>query len=153
MKIITDFEPDASLPKSIREIVEQEISYTTHNGNTNNPLECDSMEELLKRVYAHIEQQALEVYRSNEPWALKAWAYSNILQGVIASEATEPMADALINPIVEFQNQSFNPLTHFRKRLERKSPRTKEAYMQCAARFVLKEGIKENYTDEDIEEL
>jgi len=153
MKTKKDFMPDTALPQSIREIVEQEISYTSYNDKTDNPLVRESMDELLQRVYAHIERQAIDVYKSNEPWALKAWAYSNILQDVIASEATEPMAEALINPIIEFQNQSFNPLAHFKKRLMRKSPRTIEAYMQCAARFVLKEGKKERYSDEDIEDF
>lgn len=152
VKTRADFTVDTEPPASLRDIIIEEIAYTEHNGKSNNPLLVQSMDELMQQVCVHIEEQALQIYKSNEIWALKAWAYSNILKNTIASESTDSMVQELISPIVEFQQQSFDPLAHFRKRLERKSPRTKEAYLQCASKFVLKEGKKILYADEDIED-
>jgi len=151
-----DFKPDTTPPRSIKDIVLEEISYqivTDKEGQEHHYPQDENINELLTRIYRHIEKEALAVYKTNEPWALKAWAYSTILKDTVASEATQAMVEELMSPVVEWQHQSFDPLGHFRKRLERKSRRTKEAYLQTAARFVLKEGKKALYLDKDIEDF
>jgi hypothetical protein len=145
-----DFEVEQTKPSSIRDIVIGELASTTYKGKT--IPKPEDINTLLKRVYEHIERQALEVYKSNEPWALKAWAYSNLLKDTIADEANQQMVEELISPIMDWQDQGFDPIAHFQKRLTRKSQRTREAYMQTAARFVAREGRKKYYTDEDVED-
>jgi hypothetical protein len=57
----SDFELDNTRPSSIREIVIDELASTTHKGKT--IPKPEKIEDLLKRVYEHIERQALEVYK------------------------------------------------------------------------------------------
>lgn len=164
MKDLSDFELEQTRPTSIREIVLDEMASTTYKGKTNPKPE--SIDDLLQKIYAHIERQALEVFKSNEPWALKAWSYSNILKEAVVEEhnqllrqrviqeADQPMVEELISPIVDWQNaQPFDPIAHFLKRLKRKSKRTRYSYIQTVARFVAKEGRKKYYTDEDVEDF
>jgi hypothetical protein len=69
MKTREDFQPDDTPPRSIEDIVLGAISYTTYNGridNRDNPLATQSLDNLMKEVFARIERQALEVYHSNE---------------------------------------------------------------------------------------
>ena len=101
MKTRQEFEPDLTPPRSIREIVEQELTYTEYNGKTDNPLVNESIDDLLKRVYQHIERQALQTYRSNDIWALRRWALENILKEEIVNEATVAIADGLLQPLID----------------------------------------------------
>lgn len=155
MKTISDFEPDNTIPSSIREIVLGQLDYQLYDDGKFHPILPDGgIDKLMEKVYERIEKEALAVYKSAEPWALRAWAYSTILKDTVASEATVPMVDELMSPLVEWQDkQPFNPVSYLRERLdfERKSDRTKECYILTAARFVSKIGRKRHYTDEDIE--
>ena len=155
MKERSDFELEP--PTSLRDIIVDELHDSIDNdlrrGKPVQPIANEGIEDLLQKVYARIERQALEVYKSNEPWALKAWSYSTILKDTVASEATQTMVEELVSPVMEWQDQSFDPIAYYLKRLTRKSRRTKEAYMQTAARFVAREGRKKYYPDEDIEDF
>lgn len=152
-----DFELER--PQSLRDILIDEIHATNYDdfeeGKPVKRLDDETIEELLTRIYEHIERQALAIYRTNEPWALKAWAYANILKDVVGSDETEGMVSELMSPVFDWQNkQEFDPISHFKAKMERerKSDRTKEAYMQTASRFVARIGRRGNYTDEEIEE-
>jgi integrase len=150
-----DLQPE--LPTSIREVILDELHAEDYDdflaGKPVRRLgDPDEVEKLLHRIYEHIERQALDVYGSNEPWALKAWAYSNILQDVVASEETDPMVTELMSPLFEWQNQQFDPLAYCRGILELEGLKraTKQAYLLTATRFVLMHGKKHNYTDHEI---
>ena len=106
----------------------------------------------MKRVYTRIEQQALEVYGSNEPWALKAWAYSNILKDVIADENNDGMVSQLIQPIEEWQDTQFDPLLNFKRKLEggEYSINTIRGYMKIAGEFCAKYSKKQRYGEPEI---
>lgn len=143
MKDRSDFELE--LPTSLREIVEDEISA----GDTKPPDE--GIDELMQRVYARIESQALRIYKSNESWALRAYCLSTILKDTVADEATVPLADELMSSVVEWQNkQPFDPINYFQEQLTRKSPKTVKGYLITASRFVALIGRKRYYTDEDV---
>ena len=83
MKTKADYKPHTTLPSNIMDMLSEQISYTTYNGRVDYHLTPESMKLLLNCVYEHIERQALEVYKSNEPWVLKAWAYQNVLKDVV----------------------------------------------------------------------
>jgi integrase len=145
-------ELDKSRPTSIRDIVIGELASTTHKGKT--IPKPEKIEDLLKRVYEHIERQALEVYKSNEPWALRRWALENLLKEEVVSEASVDIADGLLSPVLEWQKeQPLDPIDYYRHRLThtlRRSPATIRAYMVTAARFVGKFGRKRHYSDEEV---
>lgn len=151
MKTREDFELDTTPPRSIRDIVLEEISYTEYDGKTNNPLQVQSVDELMQAVFARIEQQALEIYHSNEIWALRKWCLEHILTDQIVDEAAVQIADGLINPVREWQDeQDFDPIGYYKQQLVRKSAPTQKAYLITATRFVGIVGRKKHYTDEDI---
>ena len=142
---------DVTPPRSIRDIILEEISYTEYDGKTNNPLQVQSIDELMRVVFARIEQQALEIYHSNEIWALRKWCLEHILTDQIVDEAAVQIADALLNPVRDWQEeQDFDPIVYFKQQLVRKSELTKKAYLLTATRFVGKIGRKRHYTNEDI---
>jgi integrase len=150
-----DLQPE--LPTSIREVILDELHAENYDdflaGKPVRTLgDPDEVEKLLHRIYEHIERQALDVYGSNEPWALKAWAYSNILQDVVASEETDPMVTELMSPLFEWQKQEFDPIDHCRNILELEGLKraTKQAYLLTAKRFVLMHGKKHNYTNNEV---
>jgi len=155
MKTRADFQLDApDLKEMVLGELWQEVDQCQKEGREPPELPEDGIAKLMERVYERIEREALDVFKSSEPLALKAWAYSTILRDTVAGEVTEPMVDHLMSPVQEWQNkQAFDPLGHFKERsdFERKSQRTKECYMLTAARFVSKVGRKHRYTDEDIE--
>jgi len=145
-----DFKP--SLPDSLKELVVSQL-IPGDKGTLQSALTEDGLEQLMKKVYEKIEAEALAVFKSNEVWALKAWAYSTILKDTIASEANQAMVEELMSPVVEWQNQQpFDSIGYFRELLEaeRKSDRTKECYILSAARFVGMIGRKRHYTNDDI---
>ncbi len=151
MKTREDFELDQTPPRSIRDIVIEQIAYTSYNGKTDNPLQVQSLDELMQAVFARIEQQALATYHSNEIWALRQWVLGNILKDEIVNEATVKIADGIIDPVLDWQKeQPFDPIEHYSQQLVRKSPSTKRAYLLTATRFVGIVGRKKHYTDEDI---
>ncbi len=149
MKDRQDFELDQSRPNSIRELVIDELASTTYNDKT--IPKPENIDDLLKRIYEHIEKQALATYHSNEPWALRQWALSNILKDEIVNETAAEIAHGIISPVIEWQEeQEFDPLVYFSDQLTRKSPRTVKGYMITAARFVGLIGRKRHYSDEDV---
>jgi len=151
MKTREDFELDQSPPNSLRELVLEQISYTSYDGKTNNPLQIQSIDKLMQAVFARIEQQALEIYHSNEIWALRKWCLEHILTDQIVDEAAVQIADSLLNPVSEWQDQQpFDPIEHFKQQLVRKSESTKSTYLLTATRFVGLVGRKKHYTDEEI---
>jgi len=154
---VTRQDMELTQPRTLKELVIEEL----HSANCDNyqqgkpveRLDEESVKELLDRIYEHIEKQALEVYHTTAPWALKAWAYSNILKDVIASEDSDGMVSELMSPVFDWQaGQDFDPIAHLADILdiEGKSHRTREAYMQTATRFVVRSGKKRNYSDEEI---
>ena len=150
-----EIEP-ATRPTSIREIVLDELySDNAHKEGLTYP-KPESIEDLLAKVYAHIERQALEVFKSNEPWALRRWALENILKEEVVSEATVDIADGLISPILDWQKeQPLDPIAYYNHRLThtlRRKPETIRAYMVTASRFVGKFGRKRHYSDEEVME-
>lgn len=116
MKTKADFEPDQSPPNSLRELVLEQLGYTSYDGKTSNPLAVQSIDELMQAVFCRIEQQALEVYHSNKIWALKQWALEHVLSDTIANEATIKMVDSLIMPVKEWQVRGAgqSPVEQFR---------------------------------------
>lgn len=145
---------DVTPPRSIRDIVLEEISYTDHNEKTNNPLQVQSLDELMEAVFARIEQQALQIYKSNEVWALRRWCLEHILKDEIVNEASCKIADGIVVPIVDWQHdQDFDPIQYYRHRLTdtlRRSEGTIRVYMQTAAKFIAMVGRKPSYSDSDI---
>lgn len=152
MKTREDFEPEVTIPKSIEEIVRNELCSTTYKDNTYP--EPEPIEQLMRKVYAHIEKQALEAYHSNEPWALRRWALANILKEEVVNETTVEVADGLLDPLIDWQReQPFDPIAHFNHRLThtlRRSPHTVRIYLITATRFVGKFGRKRHYSDEEV---
>ncbi|MFC2072825.1 hypothetical protein ACFLUU_09075 [Chloroflexota bacterium] len=106
----------------------------------------------MQKVYSHTEKQALSVYHSNEPWALRSWALSNILKEEVVGEVQSQIANEFISPVLEWQKECFDPISYFKDRLaiEHKSYRTLRGYTVTACRFVSKIGRKRHYSDEDV---
>ena len=101
MKTKADFEPDTSPPRSIRELVIEQLDYTQRDGKT---VPINSVEELLQRVYEHIEQEAIKRFKSNKLWAVRTWAYENILQDSAAKGAAatdESLLDEMVSEFAE----------------------------------------------------
>lgn len=147
-RILAKSDFDLEPPRSLVEVIEHELQ------DTGTPISEELVGKLLERVCQRIEREALETYHSGEPWALKSWVYSHLLGDMVASESNDSVAAALIAPVTVWQDrQGFAPLKYYRQRLEteRKSPRTIEAYMLTASRFVAKCGRKAKYSDDDIE--
>ena len=114
MKNRSDFEPDQTPVRSIKEIIEQEISYTSYDGKTDNPLQVESMEQLLQRIYAHIEKKALERFKSNQLWAIKSWTYENILNEAVKEALAEDAED-----FAAFDERADEPLISYDEMVKR----------------------------------
>lgn len=154
MKDRTDFELDTSPPASLRDLVIEQIAYTEYNGKTNNPLQVQSIDDLMQSVFRRIEQKALETYHSNELPALRQWVLEHILTDEIVDEAAVKIADGLIAPVLDWQQeQDIDPLQFFKHRLTntlRLSEGTVRVYMQTASKFVAMAGRKKNYNDDEV---
>jgi integrase len=142
-------------PTSLKEIVRDELIAGGYDdfrrGKPVEPVTDEGIDALMQKIYQHVEKQALATYHSNEPWALRQWALSNILKDEIINEATAEMAHGLISPVIEWQGQQeFDPLAYFKDQLTRKSRSTVQGYLLTAARFVGLIGRKRHYTDEDV---
>jgi hypothetical protein len=147
-------------PTSLRDVVLTELENQNIDdlqaGKPTRRLDQISDEEikgLLERIYSHVEKQALSVYHSNEPWALRAWTLNNILKDEIINETTSAIATHLIEPVLDWQKETFDPISYYIDKLnmERKSQSTKAVYLTTAARFVSMLGRKKHYPDEDVE--
>jgi integrase len=154
-----DFTPDLTPPNSIRELIEMELHVQTTTDKQGEkhflPNTDGDLDDLMKRVFARIEQKALEVYKSAEPWALRAWALANLLQDEVVADETIQIADNLVAPVKDWQDkEEFDPLTFYRKRLNTLGlkPNTIKLYMCTAARVVGKFGRKRFYNDEELAE-
>jgi hypothetical protein len=143
-------------PSSLKEIVRDELIATRHDdferGKDIKPITDQTIDDLMTRVYAHIEQQALEVYHSNEPWALRQWALNNILKEELVNETTNEIAHALISPVIEWQSESYNPLARYKEKLiaDGKPEHSIGVLLVAVAKFVARKGRKKFYPDEDI---
>ena len=132
MKTAQDFQLEA--PVSLRDIVRDEMIASNQEDFRRKkpiqPITDEGINELMKRVYEKIEREALAVYHSNEPWALRQWALGNILKDEVVNEAVAEIAHNLISPVIEWQeSQPFDPIAYFAKQLTRKAQTTKEGYM------------------------
>jgi hypothetical protein len=149
-------------PTSLREVVLTELENQNVDdlqaGKPTRRLDQISDEEiksLLERIYAHIEKEALRVYHTNEPWALKAWTLEHILEEEIVTEVNVAIAAHLVTPILEWQqNRPFDAIQYYKDHLEpeRWSRHTFNAYIQTASRFVGMHGQRESYTDDQVVE-
>ena len=145
-----DFKPD--LDFSLKDWVQDALLAESVDKREPPQFTDESIDHLMKQVYEHIERQALEVYKSNAPWALKSWAYSNILKDTIASEATEPIVENLVSPVIEWQGQSYDPVTQFHQKLvaDGKPVPSIQEYMVSVTKFVARKGRKRTYPNEDL---
>ena len=153
MKSREDFTLDQSPPTSIRDLVLEQLDYTKDGKIAGSP-QVQSLDQLVEEVFAHIEQQALQLYKSNEIPALRRWCIEHILTNQIVNEATVQIADGLVTPVLEWQkDQGFDPIQFYRRRLTstlRRSEGTIRVYMATAAKFVAMLGRKKSYSDEDV---
>jgi|GEM_PF-3676961 len=143
-----DFKGDLSLPTSIADMVAGQLDFN----RPNNPLDKESMDDIMKRVYAHIETEALRLYKSNEPWAIREYVVENILKEPIASEDNVRVASELSEPVEKWQQESFDPLSQMRLKLEvsgRKRGYIREV-MRVAKWFVADAGRKSRYGEGEI---
>jgi len=142
MKERTDFQPDLSF--SLEDLVKEESP---------KDLTEDQVSDLMKKVYSKIEKEALSVYHSAEPWALRAWALQNILRESVADEAMSEVAHNLISPVIEWQaSQAIDPVSKFHQKLvaDGKPTHSIRQYMVSATKFVARKGRKRVYPEADI---
>lgn len=154
---LEDFKLD--VPSSLREMIEDELQGVNFsNYQRKKPLlktDDASIDELMQRVFEKIEKEALSTFHSNEPWALRNWALANILKDEIANEATDSIAGGLMEPVMEWQKESFDPVRNFRQRLQfsgKKDGYVREC-MRAANWFVSIYGRKQRYTQAEILEF
>jgi len=147
------FEVETAIPSSIEEIVKSELY--TDNANREHKVnpQPEDVNELLKKVYSHIEAEAIKKYKSNQLWAVKAWCYENVFkESVEACLDDETLLDEMVKPIGEWQHEDFNPLTHVRNQLENMG--RKESYIRgiigLASILVTKHGNKERFTQREL---
>ena len=158
MKTRKDFELDTTPPRTIRDIVLEEISYTNYAGRTNNPLATEGVDGLLTRIYRHIEAEAIKCFKSNELWAIKAWTYENILRDSTAKEAAmtdDSLLNELVLPIADWQKTEFDPILNFKRTLllsERSAGYIKEC-MRLVHKLVGKYGKKQSYSQVELMEF
>lgn len=153
-----DFTPDTSPPRSIRELVEMELSTTTleYKGKDyHRPEQPPDIDELMEQVYRKIEQEAIRLFHSNEAWALKSYCFQTILKDSVESdENLIKISDQLMSPVVDFTNKGYDPLRKFKEKLtaDGKPKHSIAQYMVIAAKFVGWAGRQRRYSDELITE-
>ena len=155
MKRREDFELDKSPPRSLRELVIEQLDYTQRDGKT---VPVESVDELLTRIYKHIEAEAIKRFKSNALWAIKAWTYENILRDAAAKAAActdETLLDELVSPIADWQHGEFDPIRNFRRTLElsERTPGYIKECMRVAHKLVGKYGKKRTYSQEELMEF
>ena len=153
-----DFRLDTTPARSINDIIIEQIAYTEHNGKTNNPFVVEGVNELFTRIYRHIEAEAIKCFKSNELWAIRAWAYENILQDSISKEAAltdDSLLDELILPIAEWQKTEFDPILNFKRTLElsERSPGYIKECLRTVHKLVGKYGKKPSYSQVELMEF
>jgi len=139
---------------TLKDLIENELLAESVDRNQPPRFSNESIEALMQTVYSKIERGALEVFKSNEAWALRRWILENILRDEIVNEATVKIANGLISPVLDWQKeQVFDPIAYYKHRLVhtlRRSPGTIRVYMMTAARFVAMTGRKKNYSDDEV---
>lgn len=153
-----DLTPDQSPPRSIADIVLEQLSYAESNGKIQSQLAEDGVNELLHRIYQHIEAEAIKRFKSNQLWAIKAWAYENILQDSVAKEAAvadEALLEELVSPIADWQKGEFDPIENFRQTLtlSERAPGYIKECMRIAHKLVGKYGKKRSYSQAELLEF
>jgi integrase len=147
-----DFELDTTPPRSLRDLVIEQLDYTQRDGKT---VAVESIDELLKRIYEHIEAEAIRRFKSNELWAIKAWTYENILQDSTAKEAAvtdESLLDEIVSPIGDWQKGEFDPIANLKCKLElsERRPGYIKECVRVATRVVTKYGKKRSYSEDEL---
>ena len=146
-----ELEQPSSLRNFIEETMYASLDDDLRQGKKVEPITDEVIDELMPKVYKWIEKKALATYHSNEPWALRQWALSNILKEEVISETTVEIAHGLITDVIGWQKeQEFDPLIHFQKQISGLSPKTQKGYLITASRFVGYIGRKNYYSDEDV---
>lgn len=155
MKNRADFEPDTSPPASLRDLVVEQLDYIERDGKT---VPIETVDELLNRLYKHIEAEAIKRFKSNELWAIKAWTYENILEDSAAKQAAitdENLLNELVSPVTDWQKGEFDPIANFRRKLElgeRSTGYIKEC-MRVVTKLVSKFGKKRSYSEAELLEF
>lgn len=149
-----DFKLDT--PSSLREFLVGQLEDVNqerlHRGKPAERYDDAGIADLMRRLYAHIEQESLKEYNSNEPWAIKNWVVNNILGKPIVDEESFGVAEGYAEPVTRWQNESTDPIQNFRVKLEasRKKPGYIREVMRPAIWFVADNGRKERYTEREI---
>jgi len=146
---------DTTPPRSFRQLVVEQLDYVERDGKT---VPVESVEELLNRIYKHVEAEAIKRFKSNALWAIKAWTYENILQDATAKEAAitdDTLLDELVSPIADWQKGEFDPIRNFRRTLElsERTPGYIRECMRVAHKLVAKYGKKRTYTPQELMEF
>ena len=143
-------------PASLKDIVRDELIASNYDDFRRHkevkPITDETVDELMKRVYGHIEKQALELYHSSEPWALRQWALANILKDEVVNETSNQIAHELISPVIEWQGESYDPVARYKQKLiaDGKPEHSIAVLLMAVVRFVGRKGRKRSYSDEDI---
>jgi len=123
VKTKADFQPDTSPPNSLRELVLEQLIYSSYDGKTNNPLAVQSVDDFIKAGFARIEQQALEVYQPNfTPNEIETLIWATMLDdipanmvirlvvatvyGVRRSELTEILSHQILMSVILYGGQN-----------------------------------------------
>lgn len=144
------------IPTSLRDIVTDELYASSYPPGEDDkqpkPITDDLIQDLLLRVYQHIEKEALATYHSNQPWALRQWALNNILKEEVVGEVQNRIAHELIAPVVDWQGESYDPVAKYREKLiaDGKPSHSVTVCLMPVIRFVARKGRKSRYTDDDI---
>lgn len=150
MKTREDFKLD--LDFTLRDLIEDEL--LTESVDKRQPAQFtdESIDQLMKQIYAKIEREALATYHSNQPWALCQWALSNILKNEAVNEATTQIAHNLVSPVIEWQEQSHDPVAKYRQKLiaDGKPDHSIGTILMPITRFVARNGRNRHYSNEDI---
>ena len=138
MKTKDDFRPDVE-GISLKELVLGELAQDS------NPALDEPIDDLMQKVYAKIEKEAMAIYHSAEPWALKAWALSSILKEQVADEVTDEIAHNLVSPVLEWQEeQPADPVSKYHEKLvaDGKPLASAQQYIVVVTKFVARKGRK-----------
>jgi site-specific recombinase XerD len=149
-----DFEPTDE-QMSLRDMVREEVfgySQEGKDGQWYPRLPDESLDDIMKRVYNRIEKEALEVYHSNEAWALRQWILNHILKEEVGNEINTQIADELLDPVFQWQSQSYDPVSKYKQKLiaDGKPAHSITTCMKPISKFVARKGRKANYSDDEI---
>lgn len=150
MKTRDDFKLD--LDFTLRDLIEDELLAESVDKRQPPQFTNESIDQLMKQIYTKIEREALATSHSNQPWALCQWALSNILKNEAVNEATTQIAHNLVSPVIEWQEQSYDPVAKYREKLiaDGKPDHSIATILMPVTRFVARKGRKRHYSSEDI---